>query len=76
MKNQLMIKDGSNLITLVSDNFFINYDSDCCVLEVRMGKDHYSFRNARTTTIPDGKSKEAVAVELAADIPVFRIAND
>lgn len=70
-----MVKDGANLITLVSDNFFINYDADTKSLEVRMGKEHYIFRNIRTTTIPDGKSTEAAAVELAEDVPVFRVSN-
>lgn len=68
-----MIKDGENLITLVSDNFFINYDANAKSLNVRFGKENYNFRGIRTTTIPDGSSTEAVSLELTRECPVFAI---
>lgn len=68
-----MIKDGENLITLVSDNFFIAYDDGAKSLNIRFGKESYTFRNIRTTAIPDGGSKEAVSLELTRECPVFVI---
>ena len=71
MKNQILIKDGTHLITLTSNNFFIDYNEENQTLKIQQDSNKPLYFKVFSESIKNGKSAAAIQYELEKDIPVF-----